>query len=56
MKDTEEYAEMGLISQQIINTNDSGQDFVNFLRYCADALKKGGSVPEVWNDFLHSEK
>ena len=26
-------------------------DFVSFLRYCAERLQQGASVDEIWNDW-----
>lgn len=30
------------------------EDFMHFLRFCAEHLNKGGTVQEVWRDYQES--
>lgn len=50
-----EQCEMGKISREILATEQPApgkSEFIEFLRFCVDGLNKGGSVQEVWSDFL----
>lgn len=51
--------EMGNVVKRILAKEDSlgcTGSYAAFIRYCLEQLNKGGSVQEVWHDYLVSTK
>lgn len=46
----QESAEMKELSQKMLSAGCEG-NFIAFLRYCSERLKKGDSVQAIWNDY-----
>ena len=36
---------------EIFNSMENQDEFISFLRFCAERLKKGAQVQEVWRDY-----
>ena len=46
----QESVEMKTLSQKMLSAGYEG-DFIAFLRYCSERLKRGDSVQAIWSDY-----
>lgn len=50
-----EYCEFIELSQTLLCENPS-DDYISFLRFCEDRLRKDKQVQAIWSDYLSQEK
>lgn len=50
-----EYCEFVMLSKALLDVDDNG-DFINFLRFCEERLRKGDPVQAIWSDYQDQVK
>lgn len=46
------YEEMGRVANAALHGETTGEsEYLAFIRYCAERLNRGDSVPAIWHDY-----